>query len=264
MKGFWHDVKDVYGSAWAFAFACPILFLVPVIAEFAQHVVEVQGGMYQSAQGARDAAADPARMQWGFIKTLAITLPSYWMYRYVVSGRSAAYARTIEVRALALWLAIYAFMSLLTWLGLFGPALGDLLGLEGRAATVVRTTLTVVQVGIGIYLTAWFVAWSQGNAAVGPVQSFRIMRGFFWRTLLLILAGIVPLMALHYTSLLAIGRPEAVVWAVMVFDSLVVGFLSLTIYGANAVAACRAAAAKGVTLRRGSPRDEVGKAAATA
>lgn len=249
MKSLWSDIREIYGSAWAFAFACPLLFMIPVLAEFAQHVVEIDLGLYRSIEGAKAAENDPARMAWGFVKTLAITLPSYWLYRYVVSGRDAAYARRLEPRALALWGSIYLVWSVgFGWLGLFGPDLAQSLGLQGGASTGLKVGLALVQTIVGIYCTAWFVAWSQGNAGVGPLRSFGIMHGFFWRTVALIVAGVVPLMALHYAGLIAIGQPEPLVWAIMVLDSFVVGFLALTMFGANAVAAKRAAEAKGISL----------------
>jgi hypothetical protein len=247
----WRDVREIYGSAWAFALACPILFLIPVLFEFAQHVVEVRSGLYLSPDSARAAENDPSRMIFGFWKVLAISLPTYWLYRYIVSKRDAAYARAFEPRAVLMWLAIFLpTVMLMSWLSLFGPSLPGLFGLEGKAATVLKLVSALAQTGTGIYLTAWFVAWSQGNAAIGPRTSFRIMNGFFWHTVALILAGTFPLMALHYAALFAIGQPEALVWAAMVLDSFVVGFLSLTMIGANAVAAMRAAERKGVILMR--------------
>lgn len=261
MTNLWSDVREVYGSAWAFAFACPLLFLVPVLAEFAQHVVEIDLGLYDSLAGAKAAESHPARMAWGFAKTLAITLPTYWFYRYVVSGQDAAYARRLDGRALALWGAIYLVMSVaLGWLGIFGLDLGGLLGLEGSALTIVRIALAVGQIAVGIYLVAWFVAWSQGNAAIGPVRSLRIMRGFFWRTAGLMVCAILPLMVLHYAGLFAIGRPQWAVWTIMLLDSFVVGFLALTIAGANAVAAQRAASVRGISLLSGREAPERGSA----
>jgi hypothetical protein len=249
MKSLWRDVREIYGSAWAFALACPLLFLLPVVVEFVQHVVEVRSGLYLSLDGAQAAEHDPARMLAGFWKTLAISLPTYWFYRYIVSGRDAAYARTLDPRAVLLWLAIFLPVVVgLTWLSMFGPSLAGMIGLEGKAATAFKVASGIVQTAIGIYLVAWFVAWSQGNAAIGPLRSFQIMQGFFWRTVALFLAGTIPLMIVHYGSLVAIGKPEGLVWALMAIDSFVVGFLALTMVGGNAVAAMRAAEARGLSL----------------
>ena len=249
MKNLWRDVREIYGSAWSFALACPLLFLVPVLFEFAQHVVEIKSGLYLSIEAAKAAEHDAGRMLFGYWKTIAISLPTYWMYRYVVSGRDAAYARRVEPKAVLLWAVLFVPLVMgVQWLALFGPPLGSVLRLEGSAASWAKGVSALAQTVVGIYLTAMLVSWSLGNSQIGPVASARIMSGSFWRTVALIVAGVVPLMALHYGGLLAIGRPAPVVWAIMAFDSLVVGFLSLTMIGANAVAAQRAAERKGVSL----------------
>lgn len=90
------DIADIYRSAWAFALACPLLFLIPALVEFAQHIVEWQGGMYDGIADAKAAETDPLRLQFGFAKTLALLLPSYWLSRYILFGNDAARARRIE------------------------------------------------------------------------------------------------------------------------------------------------------------------------
>ena len=249
MKMLWMDIRETYSSAWAFAFVCPMLFLIPVIFEFAQHVVEINAGMYLSKRAAHAAASDPSRMTWGFLKTIAISLPTYWTYRFVISGRNASYARGLDARALMLWgIAFLILIVGLSWLSLFGPPLGHVLGLAGSAETVAKSVLGGAQAITGVYLTAWLVAWSQGNLTVGPLRSTRIMSGYFWHTVGLMIAGILPLMAIHYASLLAVGQLRPVVWLLMTLDSLVVGFLAVTMHGASAIAARRAATHKGVSL----------------
>lgn len=76
------------------------------------------------------------------------------------------------------------------------------------------------------------------------------MTGSFWRTVLLLLAGILPLMIAYYTlSFGAILAPAFVDLPLLLLDALVVGLLALTMAGSNAVAARHAAAVKGCDLR---------------
>ena len=56
----WSSIKAMYDGAARFARAAPLLFLVPALVEFAQHVAEVQSGMYLSRDAARAAAAKEA------------------------------------------------------------------------------------------------------------------------------------------------------------------------------------------------------------
>ena len=244
------DIATVYRSAWAFAFACPLLFLVPVLVELAQHIVEWQAGMYDGIAGAKAAEADPLRLQFGFAKTLALLLPGYWFTRYILFGFDARRAARIEWPAIGLWLILFALNGLQQWWTLFGPSLTGLMGLSGTTAQWTGYALVLFSSIAGIYFMAWTVAWALGNAAIGPIRSVRIMAGSFWRTILLLLAGVLPLMIAHYAlSFGAIFAPAILDWPLLLLDALVVGLLALTMAGSNAIAARHAAAVKGKDLR---------------
>ena len=242
----WRDIKAIYRNAGRFALAFPLLFLIPVFVEMVQHVVEIQAGMYLNEAGAKAAEGDPVRLWFGFAKTLAIGLPSYWFVRYLLLG-DAARAVRIEWPAIGLWLVVFALSAIQAWWSLFGPEFLAPLGLDGPIADA--GTGIVLQVAM-IYLTVWTVAWALGNARIGPVRSVAIMNGSFWYALGLFVAGFVPLMIPHYglAILAVVWAPPGLDWALMIADSLVVGFLALTIAGSSALAARRAARRKGVDL----------------
>lgn len=242
------DIKDIYRQALAFAAALPLLFLVPVLAEAAQHIVEVRIGMYDGKAGAIAAANDMARMGWGFLKTLALLLPGYWFVRYMGFGGDARRARAVEMPAALLFLVIFAVQGSIQALTLFGPGM-QALGLEGSTGGVALGAMVLLQIVVSVYLSAWLIAWPLGNTSIGPVRSFGIMAGRFWRSVGYLLAGVIPLMVLHYAlGLGAIGRPTALVWAMLTLDTVVVGFLALTMMGSIFVAARHAAERKGVAL----------------
>ncbi|MEQ1724985.1 MAG: hypothetical protein ABL882_03545 [Sphingopyxis sp.] len=175
----WHDIKDNYTSAWAFALACPLLFIIPPLVEFAQHSVEINIGLYDSITAARAAADNPQRMQFGFAKTLALLLPTYWFTRYILSGRDAAYARKLAMPAIGLWLALFAFNGTQLWWELFGPPLTSLIGLSGEIGQWTGYGLAFAWGVIGIYFTAWAAAWPLGNSRIDPTSSAHIMDGNF-------------------------------------------------------------------------------------
>ncbi|MBB6427724.1 hypothetical protein [Sphingopyxis sp. JAI128] len=249
------DIASIYRSARAFALACPLLFLIPALVELAQHVVEWRAGMYDGVAGAKAAEADPLRLQFGFAKTLAILLPGYWFTRYMLFNRDAARARRIEWPAIGLWFILFTPNALQQWWTLFGPSLTGLLGLTGVAAQWTGYALALLGAVAGIYFVAWTVAWTVGNSAIGPIRSIRIVAGSFWRTVLLILAGALPLMIAHYAlSFAAIFGPATLDGPLLLLDALVVGLLALTMAGSNAVAARHAAMKKGLDLATGAPR----------
>ncbi len=248
----WQDIKRLYGDSLAFALALPILFSIPVLIEFAQHVVEIDTGMYRL--GVEAAWGDQRRLTLGFAKVLAMILPGYWFVRYMAFGRDADRAKRIERPAATLFGIIFALQALAQWYGLFGPPIAVLLGLEGRLAQYATLAAGILASVIGVYLTAWFVAWPLGNARIGPLRSIAIMAGSFWRSVAYLVAGSAPLMAIHYAlGYGALGRPEWLVWLMMTIDALVVGFLALTGAGVAYLAARHAASRSGLPLEPEAP-----------
>lgn len=244
------DIKTLYRGAWAFALACPLLFLIPVVVEFAQHVVEMQLGMYVDAAGVKQAETDPARLQFGFVKTLALLLPGYWYTRWIMFDGDARRAARLEWPASGLWSVVFVFAASQTWWALFGPSVTGLAGLDGGLGRYAGYALLVAQQLLGFYLAAWAVAWALGNAAIGPLLSARIMHGAILHAFALWIAGMVPLMVLHYALAIVavLWTPTWLDWALMVLDSLVVGYLALTLTGAGVLAARHASRRRGIDL----------------
>ena len=247
------DIAAIYRQAGAFARLCPLLFLAPVLVELAQHAVEWQAGMYDGIAGATAAEANALRMQVGFAKTLALLLPGYWFARFILFGSDAARARRIEWPAIGLWLILFALHGLEQWWTLFGPPLTGLMGLTGEAARWTGYALVAAGGISGVYLIAWNVAWAAGNASIGPIRSIGIMAGSFWWAIALMIAGVLPLIVVHYAlGFGAIFAPAIFDWPLLILDALAVGFLALTMTGASTIAAQRAARRKAVDLVGGT------------
>ena len=240
-----------YRQAWRFALAAPLLFLIPVLAELAQHVVELRLGMYASLAAARHVSDAADRTAWGFVKAIALTLPGYWYVRYLAFG-DARRAASIERPAIWLFLFLAAIdLGFPAWT-LFGPGTASVLGITGKTARFAPLVPGILGISLGTYLMAWSAAWPLGNRAIGPLASIRLMGGRFWSSNAIAFASFLPLTALHYAlGYGAMGRPPALAWAMLVVDALLVGYLALTLVGGNYVAAARAAAAKGVSLTGG-------------
>ena len=245
----WQDIKLVYQTAWRCAWLLPLLFLISPAVEMAQHVVELRAGMYDSVAAAKAVAEDPLRMTFGFAKIIALGLPGYWFVRLMAFGDPARAAR-LEQPAIGLWLVLFALSTVEQGYALFGPPVGRSLGLSGQAAIYVGPILSALWTIVSIYLFAWVIAWTLGNRAIGPIRSFSIMTGSFWRTMGYLVACVLPLMALHYAlSYLAIAlTPAWLDWPVLLIDALVVGLLACTMAGSGYIAAKSAAARRNVDL----------------
>lgn len=245
----WEDIKSLYQTAWRSAWLLPLLFLIPCLVEMAQHVVELNAGMYESLAAAKATADDPTRMTYGFAKGIALSLPTYWFIRLMAFGDPAR-AMRIEMPAVGLWLVLFALGGALLGYSLFGPPVGQVLGLSGQAAQLAGPVLSGIWEIAAIYLTAWTVAWPLGNPAIGPVRSAQIMVGSFWRTVGYLVAGILPLMVLHYGLGYAaiVLTPTWLDWPVLAIDALVVGLLACTMAGSGFLAAKCAATRKQIEL----------------
>ncbi|MEH6756298.1 MAG: hypothetical protein V7676_02160 [Parasphingorhabdus sp.] len=254
MSSIWSDIKDNYQSAWAFALACPILFLIPPFVEFVQHIIEINIGMYVSGEAAKAVANNPDRLNYGFVKVLALLLPGYWFVRYIIYGRDSNAARRVEWPAIGLWFCVFAYQVLVQYWQMFGSSIGELAGFSDQYAMTVALLFFLILSIIGIYLTAFFVALPLGNTSLGPVLSFYIMKGHFWRTIIYMLSATLPFMAVHYAlGYGAMGKPIWLVWIIMTIDALVVGFLALLPVGATAIAARYAAQERSISLLRTGP-----------
>ena len=148
--------------------------------------------------------------------------------------------------SIGLWSVIFLLGTGQAFWGLFGSPLSQLLGVTDEAmAGAINASVGLIGSVLGVYLMAWGVAWAVANAAIGPLQSIRIMHVSFWRTVVLMIAGALPLMALHYALCYAAiyFGASAFDWTLLIMDSVVTGFLALTATGSS-VAAVRHPAKK--------------------
>lgn len=226
---FLQGLKFAYRESWAFMLACPLLFLVPVLAELLQHVIEMQIGMYDSIEAAQAADADPQRMLFGFIKTLGMLLPGYWVMRFLAGGRDAAAARRLEKRPLMLFALFFGFMAALTAVQLFGLP---------RTGTALLAAMVV-----GLVLNPLFARWGAGaplGLPIGPLASARAMLRHLPFAIAFSLAVILPLMIPHY--ILGVGAlfvPDSLKWPVLIADSLLVGYMAVVMVAGLWVVATR-------------------------
>ena len=77
------DIKLIYVFAFRFCVVAPFLFLIPVVGEFAQHVVEIEIGMYQNSDKFKQLSMDPNRFAIGVVKLLLLFVPLYYYGRYL-------------------------------------------------------------------------------------------------------------------------------------------------------------------------------------
>lgn len=239
---FWTALKATYGGSLAFLIACPLLALIPVVFELLQHAVEAHIGMYDSIAAAKAAEHHPLRMAFGMLKIVALTVPLYWVTRFL-PHRDAGFARRVDPLAVRLFGGVLAFDLTIAALQLFAlPQTGSVLLAAFVGGQVV-----------GCLIAAWGVAAALGNRAVGPRVSIAIMARHLPWTFAFSLVVMVPLMVPHYAlGALALLGPKPLLWPVLVMDSLLVGWLTAVLAAGSYYVAMRAAAKAGVALMPGA------------
>lgn len=234
------EFKGVYAGAWRYALACPLLFAVPAIAELIQHAIEIRIGMYDTIAGLKAAETSGARLGWGLVKTLSITLAGFWVARFLLLPDGAAAARWFDPVAVRLYFWVMLWGLAQTALSLWG---GDALRAAGLGAYAVggAIALGLATFILNIMLAPWIVAAALGNPDLGFVRSLRLVGWSVWWGLLFCIATILVPMVLHYAlAVPAIGASPAVLWAIMAVDALLVGCLAAIIAATNVAIARRA------------------------
>ena len=194
----------------------PIIPLIAILPEFAQHVAEVQLGMFESEEAFAAQAMSAERWLFAYFKIAGLFIAILAAARYWGGARKLwwdlrgvawkqlliALALNIAVTAIGLAIAhafdhdvpvainiLYQIAILPLLIYFFGPLIGD------RTMTLRRA-----------YTYGWFAALLAGAYALvtfGPAQLLH-----------------------QYNHDLALGQGEVIVWMLMVFDSVLVGLMA--------------------------------------
>lgn len=245
----WTEIKQAYAGSAKVGLAAPLIFVLPFAAELIQHVIEIRIGMFDSIQTMEAAADNGARMGFGMVKILSLILLVYWVSRKLAAMDGTRLRVLGDARSARLFFWVLALAVVMALVQQFGGALLAPHVPEGRTLTIIGFGFFFAATALEIYLTAWKTGAALGNPRLTLPASFRIMHGNFWWSLGYFVVMFLPLMILHYgLNLVAVGRPEAAIWSLMVIDSLVVGYLGIVLAAVVYITARRATARKDVAL----------------
>jgi hypothetical protein len=248
----WTEIKATYAGSAKVALMAPLIFLLPAAAELAQHVAEIRSGMFESLAAMEGAANDSARLGFGVIKILTLILLIYWVNRAMARLDGAQLRLLGDARSARLFAGVLAYAVVMSLVNLFGG---------GFIAPYLPDQRTLLYIGIAFFLAAtaleiWLSVWKAGaalgNEALGIGASFTVMRGNVWWSVGFFVLMFLPLMVVHYgMNFLAVGRSETMVWALMIADCLVVGYLGIVLAATVYMIARRATRRKDVPLIAG-------------
>ena len=167
-----------------------------------------------------------------------MTIPIYWVTRFL-ARRDAAFAARADAKAVRLFAGFLLIQAAIAAVGLF---------ILPRSGSVAVVWILAGQI-LECLLCGWAVAAPLGNVNVGPLSSIRFMARRLPWTFAFLVTAMLPLMVLHYLLAgVAIMAPKSLLTPTLIFDSLVVGCLTLVLAASGFYAALRAATLAGVSL----------------
>jgi hypothetical protein len=196
----------------------PALLAIAVIPEFAQHIAEIHLGMFAGGDAFHAHGNDPLRWAFGYVKIAGFLIAILMTARFwaVGSVRRALMIPPMTLLRLVAALAVSGALAWpFSWLGKQG--LPMVVNLPLQAASL------VIQAGITIYMIGALL----GDRSIGPRRAFSNLLPASLVVALLLALTFAPAQAIHMANhKLALGRPTAIVWALMTFDALWIGFFA--------------------------------------
>lgn len=205
-------LRTMRGLGWLFAF---------IIAwEFAQHVVEVRIGMYESEDAMRAVGNDPARMVMGWIKMILVYIGGFFTIRYLARTRQGTQLDPVGT-AMARYLPYMAYM-----LGMFAALFYARSYVAEEHVDTVRAIIGLSQVFAEPLLMAWVVAAATDGSIKSPLISARSTGLLYFYALALFFVARLPVSLAHQAlASAAIGKTGASLWGILALDAVVVGLI---------------------------------------
>lgn len=199
----------------------PLVVALVVIPEFLQHVAEIHIGMFDSLERGRAVANDALRMGLGYAKLTGLALTFIAAARFWWCQTHGG--RWYDIRQIAWGRLILGF-----FLFMIVGSVGELFPLlaNREAPFAFSTFFSLLSLPFLFVLLAGLF----GDRTT-PVKTL-VTKSWPWVLLLALLVplGFAPLIWLHSKNhYWAMGAHDAIVWALMIFDSLVVALMASSV-----------------------------------
>lgn len=219
MRAVFSRFVDVLRDGVSMLWIAPVIAAIIIIPEFIQHIAEIRIGMFESKDAFNSLADDPRRMVWGYLKIAGLLIGILASVRFW--GARVRGEKWWNLRGVA-WKNLGIAILLMAVIGIPGLALEPVIGAEARGFVDIGLSLATLP------LLALLVAGLSGDTSTGLIGIFKSGWLPSLRILVFAAAVWVPLQWLHgMNHEWAMGQSSAIVWALMIFDSLVVGLLAL-------------------------------------
>ena len=198
----------------------PWLFALLIGWEFAQHVIEVRIGFFDSREAAKAVADDPSRMIFGWIKMISVYVGGFFVIRHLAAQNGGTQLAPVGV-ALRRYAPYIAYSLGLFALIFYAP------GIVGKANVMtVRTIVGLGQVVVEPLLILWIVSAATDGAVGNTIRSARATGWLYLWALPLFFVGRIPVNAAHQLlNRYAMGQPDTILWPMLAVDAVVVGLI---------------------------------------
>lgn len=238
LRGTARALADTYRLGGRALVRAPALVAFAVVPEFVQHIVEIRLGMFHSIAQARAFADSATRWNFGYVKLAGFALAILLVARFWATGASVRRALLIPpATLLRLLAAIAVFVMVGTGIGRLDPYV---------SLPAVHVLLSILSWVLQLGLIVWMVAILVEDRETTLAAAFTRRLPTAALLLVLLAAAFAPAQALHgLDHHLALGRPEPLVWLLMIWDALVVGLLAALVGSALHVAHASGASWRG-------------------
>ena len=214
------DVLELYSKGLSMFWVAPWVLALVIIPEFAQHVAEISLGMFDSRDAAVALSNHPVRWGFGYAKIAGLLLCFFASARFWWNKANGG--RWYDLRNIV-WRKLLLGFVLFGVIGVLAEPFADVI--PAVPLNILRTILAIISMPFLFLLLAGIF----GDRSERHNWRSVLIQG--WRYIplltLLLVAAYVPLFLLHgLNHRWAMGSPAAVVWALMLFDSLTVGAMA--------------------------------------
>lgn len=209
-------LKTTFWGGLSLFWLAPLIPLIAIAPEFAQHVAEIQLGMFASEEAFNAEAMSEERWFYAYFKIAGLLIAVFAAARFLGgAGKRWWDLRTIAWKQFLIALALNAAVTAI--------GLGAEQAFDGEVPAFINIPFQIATLPLLIYL-------------IGPLlgdNTMTLRRAYTTGWIAAILVAIFGLLAwgpaqlVHqYNHTLALGQSEAIVWALMIWDSLLVGLMA--------------------------------------
>jgi hypothetical protein len=218
---FFGIIRDYLYRTLSLLWVAPVVAGLVIIPEFVQHLAEISLGMFDSRAAAKLVADHPLRMGIGAVKIAGLVVTFFASARFWWCSVHGGH--WYDPRGIA-WGRLLVGVVLFFVIGSAAEVYALMLDRDPPVSVAVITVL--------LSLPFLFVALAGLFGAKKVALAVLVKRSWPYLLLLLLLLplGFVTLSYLHqYNHKWAMGAAAPVIWALMIFDSLVVGLLASSV-----------------------------------